>query len=694
MSGPLLRSRLLVACLLLQVMGQVTISTAQQLPVGVVGAKTDLYGDPLPNGAVARLGTTRFRHAGYFRGVAFLPDNVTFVTYGEQKTISFWEAETGQRLREIRTDPMTIQGFALSRDGKQIAVGGYWSPEDRTKPTQGELRVLNTATGATIKTFPRESRDANNLGLTFSKDGRLLFSLGYQGILRVEEIASGAEILQNKFPADNGPALALSPDGKTLGIVCGPNARKFFLWDWQTGAEPREIKLVAAEGGDGQMVFSPSGRHVVFCGSRNEPMHVWEVESGKLVARLAPPDPDSHTARLSVFSPDGKQLIAPAGSNQNWRLHVWNTDTWKYDRQLDIKSLGVAISADSRLLTTGRRVFSFETGQEIGGIEAAHNSEISRILTTPSGRAITGSFDNSVRIWALATSRQEQKLVHGSFIQDLALSTSGELLASASLDDTIRLWNVASGKEIYRLPGHGTQGTTQAVAFVGDGKSFASFGPDFYMRIWDVRTGKALAESRIQPTGVKIPGENDERDLLDRLSIDGVRISPGGKYLVLCIQAKIHVFDVATGKELRLLEREGSSLAVLDISPDQRQLLACSRGNQIQTKLPDGRIRYSSEKETIVSLWDLETGNRLQTFKAPDEARAAAFAPDGQRFAIATHQPKVQVAIYDLQGVRQQVVEDVPSRVHALAFSADGKLIAGLDDTSALVYDLKAPMKK
>ena len=82
--------------------------------------------------------------------------------------------------------------------------------------------------------------------------------MGNHGILRVEEIASGTEILQQKFQGDNSAALDLSPDGKTLAIVSGPNVRKFFLWDWQAGAEPREIKTFSGQDGGGILVFSPT----------------------------------------------------------------------------------------------------------------------------------------------------------------------------------------------------------------------------------------------------------------------------------------------------------------------------------------------------------------------------------------------------------------------------------------------------
>src|SRR5687768_9793587 len=74
----------------------------------------DLYGDRLPPGATARLGTVRFTHARDSTGVAFLPDNSTLVTASEERSIRCWDAQTGVLLREFRTDPMSIRRFAIS----------------------------------------------------------------------------------------------------------------------------------------------------------------------------------------------------------------------------------------------------------------------------------------------------------------------------------------------------------------------------------------------------------------------------------------------------------------------------------------------------------------------------------------------------------------------------------------------------
>src|SRR5688572_5743611 len=72
-------------------------------------AKTDLYDDPLPEGALARMGTVRFRHHAFIRDLAVSRDGKLAATSGEyffdgasQKgVVRIWELATGKETRTI-----------------------------------------------------------------------------------------------------------------------------------------------------------------------------------------------------------------------------------------------------------------------------------------------------------------------------------------------------------------------------------------------------------------------------------------------------------------------------------------------------------------------------------------------------------------------------------------------------------------
>jgi WD40 repeat protein len=81
----MLRGNLLVTSLLVVLSLTADAGAFQpQQPPGV-----DQQGDPLPVGAVARLGTVRWLHDGIVTFAAFLPDGKTVVSSASDNTIRF-----------------------------------------------------------------------------------------------------------------------------------------------------------------------------------------------------------------------------------------------------------------------------------------------------------------------------------------------------------------------------------------------------------------------------------------------------------------------------------------------------------------------------------------------------------------------------------------------------------------------------
>ena len=90
-------------------------------------ARTDLYGDPLPAGATARLGTVRLRALQGVSQIAFVPGAKYLATTGVS-ALSVWDVDTGRVVRTISADDthlgdVLFRGFAFTPDGKRLLSG-------------------------------------------------------------------------------------------------------------------------------------------------------------------------------------------------------------------------------------------------------------------------------------------------------------------------------------------------------------------------------------------------------------------------------------------------------------------------------------------------------------------------------------------------------------------------------------------
>jgi WD40 repeat protein len=290
-----------------------TLTLAGLAWAGVAAAADkDLYGDPLPDGAVARLGSIRFRgRDGTVNGLHFSADGKTVLTVSGDLTLRLWDTSDGRLLREVRPDPLYVRAVAFSPDGTQIALFGSQRTKGEPPVYEQVRRLVDMASGKEVRRLLLTDRDGDH-ALAFAPDGKFLMSLGSSGILRIEEIASGTELLQQKFPRDVIASLAVSPDGKTLAVWSGPNTRKLYLWDWQGGDEPREVKVPRR--GVRELAFSVDGKVLAACGDFEPFVYEWDVATGRLRNHLELPE--DVTPGGLAFHPDGKTMAVSDSGNQ------------------------------------------------------------------------------------------------------------------------------------------------------------------------------------------------------------------------------------------------------------------------------------------------------------------------------------------------------------------------------------------
>ena len=74
----------------------------------------------------------------------------------------------------------------------------------------------------------------------------------------------------------------------------------------------------------------------------------------------------------------------------------------------------------------------------------------------------------------------------------MAVLADGSRALSGSCDNTLRLWDLATGETLRTLEGH-TDWVT-AVAVLADGSRALSGSDDNTLRLWDLATGECLAE--------------------------------------------------------------------------------------------------------------------------------------------------------------------------------------------------------
>jgi WD40 repeat protein len=642
---------------------------------------TDAHGDPLPPGAVARIGTIRLRHGGTVSSLAFSPDGKRLVST-DGDTVGIWDARTGRSL-SFRFLPWQYRLWSpvVSPDGTLIAC----------RLENGALGVQETETGKQRCAFP--SSDQKLYNLAFSRDNRLLacndeeatvllwdvaggklarrwksatkedqdssrqvFTPDGKGLIHatkrghifLRDVKNGKELFHirpRENEADYIYSLAISPDGEMLATTF--DLQRIKLWESKTGRFLRETEVYGVWAG---LHFSPDGKHLL-TGTREGAICFSELTKGKLTRRLVG---NKKGASVSLtFSPDGKVL---ACGGKDHAIHLWDISA---NKELSPPAPpGGEVSASFHVEGQNVLVHSRYWTNIVYGTVDPHLG-----FWDLKGNAENATTIDPKEAHAFDVSPDAKLLV---LVEGLSLAHYHRVFKNGELQSTLRLSDLTSGKELQiekNLPCD-----IHHVRFSPDGEFlFADAdnpgpNPDDYHRLPVVQVWK-----RTSPTTLK---KIDE--LPSRGYVESFYCAPDSRWVAVPLWKGWNFHHCETGK----LYRSHPTLA-----------------GAVRAASPSGRVLACSvDDERTASLVELATGKPICKLDCKPRYLVRprfAVSPDGR--IVAGDLNSATITLWDaFSGKQIGKLEGHRGDIRSLCFSADGRyLVSGSADTTALVWDYR-----
>ncbi|HET6891631.1 MAG TPA: hypothetical protein VFH31_11045, partial [Pyrinomonadaceae bacterium] len=452
----------------------------------------------------------------------------------EGYTVRIWDLAEGRELQPLKLPNSGIvvehaqAHFGLSDDGKRAASGGFDTPTALWDLETGkQLITMSGRTNMAYKvTF---SSDGNHLssgartrwdlragrglrvsehpsGIMFalpSPDGRLLAAFTpNSGSVSILETPSGRRLHILTAPALVVQRFSFSPDGSKLLVTYGPRydektqlpadmrsgivTGEAKIWDVKSG---RELRTLAVREIPSEARFSADGQVIAVLGSTNS-ISLWDANSGTRIRELSS-SPYANLSNLGNLSSPGAITSMPNMADLTAMMN--NVMGAMAAGTMGRTVTSAAFSPDGRVLATGgvESKSNFDLAAMMGA--ATGKKKSSKNLPDPQDmmKDLKVEAIGQVVLWDVASGRELGALKgHGKGVTQVAFSRDGRLLASGSSDNTIKVWDVSARRTLATFTGH--TANIESMDFSPDSRLLASTSEDGATFLWDTATGEHL----------------------------------------------------------------------------------------------------------------------------------------------------------------------------------------------------------
>jgi len=678
---------------------------------------------PPPAGAVARLGTARFRHGAAVSRILVTPDGQTILTQG-QRSVRFWDAKSGEDRGaiDLTDDGPDFWTSSLTPDGKTLL----------TTRRNGTAQVWNLADRKLQRSFrlAEPPFDPNTLSrAAHAPDGSAIAVVTQDGSIRVCDVAAGRERPELRSHSDAVRVAEFTSDSKSLFLATDASA-SLLQWDAMTG---RQITRLNFRPGMLNLVVSPDGTRVIGYsqtqpnsgetgrGQGGSQRRIEELVVKEIGGLVNPYTLGGHASAATAlaFTPDGNFLLAPDRLSNNRILLQWDLATRRAVRQflpLAGSITALAFTPDGQTLITADDALHFwnwKTGNPIDRPSDPVRIEAPGFVQTGTGLLASPAGEGAgIVVREVATGREIRRFVAGidgqtkpPLLTALAVSQDGRTIVAAasvptdigpmgSWESALWVWDLTNGNLRHRLP---TAHMYSRLALNHDGTLLAATSRQDAVAFWGLKAGQPWE----MPGGVKPPANTLIGFLPDgatfatfdpsRMAATFWTLATGEVTYVEAERGDGGGFRRGAGSPKGRGGARGSPLL-----SDPSRGMRLGRSSAVVTVGPDFRMAAEGYSDSggpanAVRVADLKVGQYISTIGGSRyEIRFVALSNDARRVAAATDTDTPTITAWDVATGRE-LRRFTGLRGHAtgLEFTPDSKrLVAASSDGTLLVWDV------